>query len=56
MRKQKRKKLENGTSTKNVEKAKEAGKVQQVIEGGGVQVGTCERSGRCQPSPLRKII
>ena len=33
-----------------------AGKVQQVIEGGGVQVGACERPGRCQPSPLRKKI
>ena len=35
---------------------RKAGKVQQVIEGGGVQVGTCERPGRCQPRPLRKKI
>ena len=33
---------------------KKAGKVQQVIDGGGVQLGTSERPGRCQPSPLRK--
>ena len=35
---------------------RKAGKVQQVIEGGGVQVGTCERPGRCQPSSLRNKI
>ena len=32
------------------------GKVQQVMDGGGVQLGTSERPGRCQPSPLRKKI
>ena len=37
-------------------KQRKAGKVQQGIEGGGVQVGTCERPGKCQPSPLRKNI
>ena len=26
------------------------------MEGGDVQVGTCERPGRCQPSTLRKKI
>ena len=35
-------------------KQRKAGKVQQVIERGGVQVGTCERPWRCQSSPLRK--
>ena len=35
---------------------KKAGKVQQVIDGGGVQLGTSERPGRCQPSPLGKNI
>ena len=39
---------------KSVESEKKAGKVQQVIEGGGVQVGTCERPGKCQPGPIRK--
>ena len=34
-------------------KQRKAGKVQQVIDGGGVQVGACERPGRCQPNPLR---
>ena len=34
--------------------SRKAGKVRQVIDGGGVQVGACERPGRCQPSPLRK--
>ena len=37
-------------------KQRKAGKIQQVIDGGGVQLGTCERPGRCQPSPLRKKI
>ena len=37
-------------------KQRKAGKVEQVIEGDGVQVGTCERPGRCQPSTLRKKI
>ena len=39
---------------KKCRKQRKAGKVQQVIDGGGVQVGACERPGRCQPSPLRK--
>ena len=34
-------------------KQRKAGKVQQVIEGGGVHVEICERPGRCQPSTLR---
>ena len=55
MRKQKRKKNEK---TKVVQKKwrnqRKAGKVQRVVEGGGVEVGTSERPGRCQPSPLRK--
>ena len=33
-----------------------AGTVQQVIDGGGVQLGTSERPARCQPSPLGKIL
>ena len=37
-------------------KQRKAGKVQQAIDGGGVQLGTSERPGRCQPSPLRKKI
>ena len=37
-------------------KQRKAGKVQQVIDGGGVQVGISERTGRCQPSTLRKKI
>ena len=37
---------------KKVRKQRKAGKVQRVIDGGDVQVGTCERPGRCQP--LRK--
>ena len=37
-------------------KQRKAGKVQQVIDGGGVQLGTSERPGRCQPTPLRKKI
>ena len=39
---------------KNCREQGKAGMVQQVVEGGGVQVGACERPGRCQPSPLRK--
>ena len=35
-------------------KQRKAGTVQQVIDGGGVQLGTFERPGRCQPNPLRK--
>ena len=35
-------------------KRRKAGKVEQVIEGGGVQVGTSDRPGRCQPRTLRK--
>ena len=45
---------ENTNVQKKCRKQRKAGKVQQVIDGGGVQVGTCERPGRCQPSPLRK--
>ena len=37
-------------------KKKKAGKVQQVTDGGGVQLRTSERPDRCQPSPLRKKI
>ena len=37
-------------------KQRKAGKVQQALDGGGVQLGTSERPGRCQPSPLRKNI
>ena len=33
-----------------------AGKVHQVIDGGGGQQGTFERPGKCQPGPLRKKI
>ena len=33
-----------------------AGKAQQVVDGGGVQLGTSERLATCQPSPLRKKI
>ena len=35
-------------------KQRKAGKIQRVMDGGGVQVGTSERPGRCQPNPLRK--
>ena len=52
----KQKKKENGSGTKKVEKERKAGKVQQVVEGGSVQVGTSEKPRRCQPSPLRKKI
>ena len=34
---------------------RKTGTVPQVIDG-GAQVGTCERPGRCQPNPLRKMI
>ena len=37
-------------------KQRKAGNVQQVIDGGGVQVGTSERPRRCQTGPLRKKI
>ena len=37
-------------------KQRKAGKVQQVIDRGGVQLGTSERPARCQPSPLGKIL
>ena len=50
----KRKNTTKNRSTKKCRKQRKAGKVQQVINGGGVQVGTCERPGRCQPSPVRK--
>ena len=39
---------------KQCRKQRKAGKVQQVLDGGGAQVGTSERPGRCQPSPLKK--
>ena len=35
-------------------KAKKSWKGPAIKDGGGVQAGTCERPGRCQPSPLRK--
>ena len=35
---------------------RKTGTVPQVIDGGGTQVGTCERPGRCQPSPLRRMV
>ena len=41
MRKQRNEKTENASSTKKWRKQRKAGKVQQVIEGGSVQVGTC---------------
>ena len=47
---------ENTEVRKKCRKQRKAGKVQQVIDGGGVQVGACERPGRCQPSPLRRRI
>ena len=37
-------------------KQRKAGTVPQVIDGGGVQLGTSEGPGRCQPCPLRKNI
>ena len=37
-------------------KQRKAGNVQQVLDGGGVQLGISERPGKCQPSPLRKNI
>ena len=58
-RKNKGKKNEKNEKTEEQKKyrnQRKAGKVQQVVEGGGVQVGTCEGPGRCQPSPLRKNI
>ena len=51
-----RRENENTGVQKKCRKPRKAGKVQQVIDGGGAQVGTCERPGRCQPSPLRKKI
>ena len=51
-----RRENENIEEQKKCRKQRKAGKVQQVIDGGGVQVGTCERPGRYQPSPLRKNI
>ena len=47
---------ENTEVQKRCRKQRKAGKVQQVINGGGIQVGACERPERCQPSPLRKKI
>ena len=57
MRKQRSEKNEKTeVAQKNCRKQRKAGTVQQVIDGGGVQLGTSERPGRCQPSPLRKKI
>ena len=56
MRKKRNEKMRKRKYRKKCRKQRKAGKVQQVIEGGGVQVGSCERPGRCQPSPLRKKI
>ena len=57
MRKQRNEKNEKTkVIQKKWRKQGKAGKVQQVLEGGGVQLGTCERPGRCQPSTLRKKI
>ena len=57
MRKQRNEKNEKTEVVqKKWRKQRKAGKVQQIIEGGGVQAGTCERPGRCQPNPLRKKI
>ena len=44
---------ENTAVQKKYRKQRKAGKVQRVIDGGGVQGG---RPGRCQPTPLRKKI
>ena len=49
-----RRENENTEVQKKCRKQRKAGKVRQVIDGGGVQVGTSERPGRCQPSPLWK--
>ena len=55
MRNQRNEKNEKtGVVQKKWREQRKAGKVQQVIEGGGVQVGICERPASCQPSPLRK--
>ena len=55
MRKQRNEKNEKtAVVQKKWRKQRKAGKVQQVIDGGGFQVGTSERPGKCQPSPLRK--
>ena len=50
----KKRKNEKTEVQKKCRMTRKAGKVQQVIEGGGVQVGICERPASCQPSPLRK--
>ena len=56
MRKQRNEKNEKTDILhKKWRKQKKAGTVSQVIDGGGAQVGTSERPGMCQPSPLRKI-
>ena len=57
MRKQRNEKNEKTDILhKKWRKQKKAGTVSQVIDGGGAQVGTSERPGMCQPSPLRKNI
>ena len=56
LKKHVRRENENTGVQKKCRKQRKAGKVQQVIDGGGAQVGTCERPGRCKPSPLRKKI
>ena len=56
MRKQRNEKNEKTEVVQKKRKQRKAGKAQQVIDGGGVQVETCERLGRCQPSTLRKKI
>ena len=47
-----RRENENTEVQKKCRKQRKAGKVQRVIDSGGVQVGACERPGRCQPTPL----
>ena len=57
MRKQRNEKIEKTeVIQKKWRKQRKSGNVQQEIEGGGVQVGACERPGKCQPSALRKKI
>ena len=52
----KRKNEKTEVVQKKWRKQRKAGKIQQVIDGGGVQLGTRERPRRCQPSALRKRI
>ena len=53
---EKKQKNEKTEVQKKWRNQRNTGKVQQVIDGGSVQVGACERPGRCQPSRLRKKI